>query len=51
MKMVDKSFLSSYLISRHGEVPEWTKGLDWKSSDRLKAGPRVRIPPSPPFFI
>ena len=31
-----------------GEMPEWTNGLDWKSSVRVTV-PRVRIPLSPPI--
>lgn len=31
-----------------GELPEWSKGNDWKSFDGLIAHPRVRIPHSPP---
>ena len=32
---------------RYGEVPEWSNGLDSKSSVRFTV-PWVRIPPSPP---
>ena len=32
-----------------GEMPERLKGHDWKSCERLKNAPRVRIPLSPPF--
>ena len=33
-----------------GEVPEWTNGRDWKSRRGLRLS-RVRIPPSPPFYV
>ena len=31
-----------------GEVAEWMKAVDSKSTERLKGVPWVRIPPSPP---
>jgi hypothetical protein len=34
----------------NGEVSEWPKELPWKGSVGV-ISPRVRIPPSPPFFL
>ena len=36
-------------VTRVGEVPEWSNGLDSKSSVRSSV-PWVRIPPSPPVI-
>ena len=33
-----------------GEVPEWSNGAVSKTVERVSV-PRVRIPPSPPFYI
>ncbi len=37
----------TYIMPHFGEVPEWSNGLDSKSSVRVTV-PWVRIPPSPP---
>lgn len=46
----DFELSSIRLSANHGEVPEWSNGLDSKSSVPSRV-PRVRIPASPPKFI
>ena len=44
------SICSNFIYDQEsfGEVAEWSKAVDSKSTERLKGAPWVRIPPSPP---